>query len=105
MIAEYAYPSSPLKRQFWFMNKPSPGYPLTLEGQSLRINDFLNRCLKLNIYGAFYWSPELYLTKDHARKLSEPKEMPLSFGWGPMSFFNEEGIAKSCVNSLKISTH
>ena len=100
VIAEYAYPSSLVKGQFWFMNKPSPKYPLTLEGQSSWIKDFLNQCLKLNIRGAFYWSPELYLTKDHAGKLSEPKEMPLSFGWEPMSFFNKKGYAKPCVNSL-----
>jgi arabinogalactan endo-1,4-beta-galactosidase len=28
-IAEYAYPSRSVKGQFWFMNKPSPGYQLT----------------------------------------------------------------------------
>jgi len=100
-IAEYAYPSNFVKGQFWYMNKPSPGYPLTLEGQSLWIRDFLAQCLKLNIYGAFYWSPELYLTKNHARRWSVPKEMPLGFGWGPMSFFDERGYAKPCVNSLK----
>jgi len=100
-IAEFAYPSNPVKGQFWFMNKPSPGYPLTLEGQSLWLKDFLNQCRRLNVYGAFYWSPELYLTKDHAGKLLEPREMPLSFGWGPMSFFSKKGYAKPCVNSLK----
>jgi len=100
-IAEYAYPSDSLKGQFWFMNKPSLGYPLTLEGQSLWIRDFLTQCLKLNIYGAFYWSPELYLAKNNERRRSVPKETPLDFGWGPMSFFNTKGYAKPCVNSLR----
>jgi len=100
-IAEYAYPSNPVKGQFWYMNKPSPGYPLTLEGQSLWLRDFLIQCLRLNIYGVFYWSPELYLTKDYGRKLAEHEDMPLSFGWEPMSFFDEKGCAKPCVNSLR----
>ena len=100
-IAEYAYPSKPVKGQFWFMNKPSPGYTLTPEGQSLWLRDFLVQCRRLNLHAAFYWSPELYLTKDHKGKLSEPEEMPLSFGWGPMSFFDEKGCGKPCVNSLK----
>lgn len=100
-IAEYAYPSNPVTGQFWYMNKPSPGYPLTLEGQLSWVGDFLTKCLKLNIYSAFYWSPELYLTKNYKRRLIEPEEMPLSFGWGPMSFFDDKGYAKPCVNSLK----
>jgi len=100
-IAEYAYPSDHVRGQFWFMNNPSPGYPLTLEGQSLWIRDFLTQCLGLNIYGAFYWSPELYLTRNGAGRLSGPGEMPLGFGWEPLSFFDGQGYAKPCVNSLK----
>jgi len=103
-IAEYAYPSNPMKGQFWYMNKPSPIYPLTLEGQSIWTKDFLTQCLRLNICGAFYWSPELYLTKKYATMSSGPKEMPLDFGWGYMSFFDEEGCAKPCVDSLKYGT-
>jgi len=103
-IAEYAYPSNPMKRQFWYMNKPSPGYPLTLEGQFLWIRDFLNQCLKLNIYGSFYWSPELYLARKQVRSRAAPREVPLDFGWGPMSFFDEEGCTKPCVDSLKYGT-
>jgi len=100
-IAEYAYPSNPMRGQFWYMNKPSPGHPLTLEGQSLWIRDFLSQCLKLNICGSFYWSPELYSARNQMRRRAVPKEIPLDFGWGPMSFFDEEGCAKPCVDSLR----
>ncbi len=100
-IAEYAYPSSPVKGQFWYMNKPSPGYPLNPEGQSAWVRDFLTQCRRMGFCGAFYWSPELYLTRNYEGKLAEPKEMPLSFGWGPMSFFDENGYARPCVDSLR----
>ncbi|MBS7613818.1 glycosyl hydrolase 53 family protein [Candidatus Bathyarchaeota archaeon] len=99
-IAEYAYPSCPIKGQFWFMNKPSPDHPLTPEGQSLWLKDFLTCCKRLNLYAAFYWSPELYLTKNQVKGLYVSEEMPLDFGWGPMSFFDEDGYAKPCVESL-----
>ncbi|MCX8171536.1 MAG: arabinogalactan endo-1,4-beta-galactosidase, partial [Candidatus Bathyarchaeota archaeon] len=100
-IAEYAYPSDRMRGQFWFMSKPASGYPLTLEGQASWIRDFLAECRSLGIYGAFYWSPELYLTRDYRGRVSEPRDMPLTFGWGPMSFFNERGQVKPCINSLK----
>jgi len=100
-IAEYAYPSKPLKGQFWYMNKPSPGYPLTSEGQSSWIGDFLARCLELDICGVFYWSPELYFTKKNSKGITGPVEMPLNFGWGPMSFFDEDGRLRPCANSLR----
>ncbi|MEM2960155.1 MAG: glycosyl hydrolase 53 family protein [Candidatus Bathyarchaeia archaeon] len=99
-IAEYAYPSDTMKGQFWFMNKPVKGYPLTPEGQSLWIKDFLAECRSLGVYGAFYWSPELYLTKDHRGRIPEPKCMPLTFGWGPMSFFDKNGRVKPCASSI-----
>jgi len=98
-IAEYAYPSKPPKGLLWYMNKPSADYPLTPEGQSSWIRDFLTQCLKLNIRGAFYWSPELYLTKYDNDRV--PIEMPLGFGWGPMSFFDEDGCIRPCASSLK----
>jgi len=98
-IAEYAYPSMPPKGHFWYMNKPSAEYPFTPEGQSSWIRDFLTQCHKLSIYGAFYWSPELYITKYDNDRV--PIEMPLGFGWGPMSFFDENGCIRPCVNSLK----
>jgi len=103
-IAEYAYPSSSVKGQFWYMNKPSPGYPLTPEGQSSWVRDFLAQCRRLNLFGAFYWSPELYLARDYEGSLAEPQEMPLSFGWGPMSFFDRNGCARQVVNSLRNGT-
>ncbi|MEM3547316.1 MAG: glycosyl hydrolase 53 family protein [Candidatus Bathyarchaeia archaeon] len=99
-IAEYAYPSCPVKGQFWFMSKPSPGYSLTPEGQSLWLKDFLTHCKRLNVYATFYWSPELYLMKNQIKKLYVSEEMPLDFGWGPMSLFDEKGYAKPCVESL-----
>jgi arabinogalactan endo-1,4-beta-galactosidase len=99
-IAEYAYPSDLMKGQFWFMNKPVKGYPLTPEGQASWIRDFLTECRSLSVYGAFYWSPELYLTKDYRGRIPEPKDMPLTFGWGPMSFFDKNGRVKPCINSL-----
>jgi len=100
-IAEYAYPSDLMKGQFWFMSKPVEGYPLTPEGQVSWIRDFIAECRSLGVYTSFYWSPELYLTKDHRGRFPEPKDMPLTFGWGPMSFFDEHGRAKPCVNSLR----
>ncbi len=100
-IAEYAYPSGPIRGQFWFMNKPVRGYPLTPEGQASWIRDFLAECRLLGVYGAFYWSPELYLTKDHRGRIPETKDAPLTFGWGPMSFFDEIGRVKPCADSLK----
>lgn len=100
-IAEYAYPCKVPSGQFWFMNKPSMGYPLTLEGQALWIKDFLKSCSELRFLGAFYWSPELYLTKEMAKRVNASPEMPLSFGWGPMSLFDENGNARPAVSSLK----
>jgi len=100
-IAEYAYPCGAPSGQFWFMNKPSPGYPLTIEGQALWIKDFLKRCLELGFLGAFYWSPELYLTKEASKGIKAPQEMPLGFGWGPMSLFDEDGHARPSIESLK----
>ncbi|MCX8183013.1 MAG: arabinogalactan endo-1,4-beta-galactosidase [Crenarchaeota archaeon] len=100
-IAEYAYPCKIPGGQFWFMNKPSPGYPLTVEGQALWIKNFLKHCLELGFLGAFYWSPELYLTKEMVKQVNMPLEMPLNFGWGPMSLFDEDGKARQAVNSLK----
>jgi arabinogalactan endo-1,4-beta-galactosidase len=99
-FAEYAYPSRPLKGQFWFMSKPSPGYPLTPEGQASWLKDFLTYCKRLNVYAAFYWSPELYLLKDQLKRIYSSEKMPLDFGWGPMSFFDENGHVKPCVESL-----
>jgi arabinogalactan endo-1,4-beta-galactosidase len=101
-IAEYAYPSRRVSGQFWFMNNPSPGYPMTLEGQARWLKDFLLFCKKLGVYAAFYWSPELYLTKSGARRwgVASPLGVPLDFGWGPMSLFRENGVAKPAVNSL-----
>lgn len=103
-IAEYAYPSCPVKGQFWFMSKPSPGYLLTPEGQSLWLKDFLTYCRRLNVYATFYWSPELYPMKNQVKKLYVSEEMPLGFGWGPMSFFDENGYAKPCAESLSYGT-
>lgn len=100
-IAEYAYPCKVPSGQFWFMNKPSAGYPLTLEGQALWIKNFLRHCSELGFLGAFYWSPELYLTKEMAKRVNTPPEMPLNFGWGQMSLFDEDGNARPAVNSLK----
>jgi arabinogalactan endo-1,4-beta-galactosidase len=100
-IAEYAYPSRPVKGQFWFMSKPSLGYPLTPEGQASWLRDFLKYCKMLNIYAAFYWSPELYLLKNQLRGVCSPGKVPLDFGWGPMSFFDENGYVKPCVESLR----
>jgi len=97
-IAEYAYPSKTPKGRFWYMNKSSAEYPLSPEGQSSWIRNFLTQCLRLNTCGAFYWSPELFITRNHDRG---PIEMPLGFGWGPMSFFDEGGHIRPCVNSLK----
>jgi hypothetical protein len=50
----------------------------------------------------FYWSPELYLVKSTAKRLgvASPPDMPLDFGWGPMSLFRENGVAKPAVDSL-----
>ncbi|MBO3804164.1 MAG: glycosyl hydrolase 53 family protein [Candidatus Brockarchaeota archaeon] len=79
-IAEYAYPSMAPSGQFWFMNKPSEGYPLTPEGQAHWVKDFLARCLELGFLGAFYWSPELYLSKNGHKGIKSPPEMPLNFG-------------------------
>jgi arabinogalactan endo-1,4-beta-galactosidase len=101
-VAEYAYPSRRVSGQFWFMNNPSPGYPLTLEGQARWLRDFLIYCKRLGVYAAFYWSPELYLVKSTAKRLgvASPPDMPLDFGWGPMSLFRENGVAKPAVDSL-----
>jgi len=106
-IAEYAYPSSIPRGQFWFMNKQVPGYPFTPLGQKEWIKDFIRYCRKHpKINGAFYWSPEMYLEPSFIRKLSKEKvreityDMPLNFGWAPMSLFNNNGIAKVSVNSF-----
>lgn len=99
-IAEYAYPCSVSRGQFWFMNKPSPGYPITLEGQANWIRDFLTHCRKLEFLGAFYWSPELYIAKEPSG-IKSPPDMPLGFGWGPMSLFHENGLARPSVNSFE----
>jgi len=101
-IAEYAYPSRRVSGQFWFMNNSSPGYPLTLEGQARWLRDFLLFCKKLSFHAVFYWSPELYLTKSTAKRLGvvSPPDTPLDFGWGPMSLFRENGVAKPAVDSL-----
>lgn len=101
-IAEYAYPAATVRGQFWFLSNASPGYPLTPEGQTRWLKDFLTYCKRLNIYAAYYWSPELYLTKKSARlyKVSSPPEMPLDFGWGPLSLFFENGVARPAVDSL-----
>lgn len=101
-IAEYAYPSSQVKGQFWFLNNASPGYPLTPKGQAMWIKDFLQTCKKLNIFATYYWSPELYLTKKSAKqyKVSSPPDMPLDFGWGPLSLFYEDGTAKPATDML-----
>lgn len=101
-IAEYAYPSKRPKGQFWFMSNPPPGYALTMEDQARWLRDFLLYCTKLGFYATFYWSPELYLTKSSAKRLriTSPPEMPLDFGWGPMSLFRENGVAKPAVGSL-----
>lgn len=100
-IAEYAYPCKAPSGQFWFMGKPSSGYPLTVGGQALWIKDFLKHCSELGFLGAFYWSPELYLTKGMVNRLNTPPEMPLNIGWGPMSLFDEEGKARQAAGSLK----
>lgn len=100
-VAECAYPSSRPRGQFWFMNKPVPGYPLTSQGQGDWIRDFLTYCHKHpHIMGAFYWSPEMYLTKRHAKLVDEPEDMPFSFGWDPMALFNRKGRAKPGLSSL-----
>ena len=100
-IAEYAYPSGLIRGQFWFMNKQVPGYPMTLEGQAMWIKDFISYCRRLDIQGTFYWSPEMYLPVELAKKLQAPPEMPLSFGWDPMALFDKSGRAKPSINSLK----
>ena len=100
-IAEYAYPCGAPSGQFWFMNKPSKGYPLTLKDQALWVKSFLRRCLELGFLGAFYWSPELYLSKESAKRVKTPPEMPLGFGWGPMSLFDEDGCARPAASCLK----
>jgi len=61
--------------------------------------------MKIYVKGDFYWSPELYLTRKHRGKITEPKEMPLTFGWGLMSLFNEKGLAKPSINSLIYGRH
>ncbi|MGB9717746.1 MAG: glycosyl hydrolase 53 family protein [Thermoproteota archaeon] len=83
------------------MNKPSAGYPLTLEGQALWVKSFLKRCSELGFLGTFYWSPELYLSKEAAKRVNTPPEIPLGFGWGPMSLFDEDGCARPAASSLK----
>ena len=102
VIAEYAYPSGRMRGMFWFMSKQVPGYPLTPEGQARWIRDFLHACRRVGISGAFYWSPELYLSRNAAKKLPAPPEMPIDFGWGPMALFNMKGRAKPAVNSLGV---
>jgi len=102
VIAEYAYPSGRVRGMFWFLNKQVPGYPPTLEGQARWIRDFLHTCRRVGISGAFYWSPELYLSRNAAKKLSAPPEMPINFGWEPMALFNRRGRARPSVNSLSI---
>lgn len=103
-IAEYAYPCAVPSGQFWFMNKPSPGYPLATEGQALWVRDFLRSCLRLGFLGTFYWSPELYLTKESSKGLRAPPEIPLGFGWSAMSLFDEHGCARPAINSLTYGT-
>ena len=100
IIAEYAYPSGPMKGQFWFMNKQVPGYPMTLEGQAKWIRDFISYCRELGVRGIFYWSPELYLPRMRRKDDPGPLEMPLGFGWEPMALFDGSGKAKPAINSL-----
>ncbi|RLF05567.1 MAG: hypothetical protein DRK00_04105 [Thermoprotei archaeon] len=102
VIAEYAYPSKPMRGMFWFMSKQVPGYPLTPEGQARWIRDFLHTCRRVGISGAFYWSPELYLSRRAARRLPAPPEMPIDFGWSPMALFSERGRAKPGIKSLSV---
>jgi len=100
-IAEYAYPSRQPHGQFWYMKKPVPRYPLTPQGQRDWVRDFLAYCSKHpRITGAFYWSPEMYLTRPRAKLVNEPKDMPLSFGWDAMALFNRKGRAKPALESL-----
>ncbi|RLE95675.1 MAG: hypothetical protein DRJ96_08135 [Thermoprotei archaeon] len=101
VVAEYAYPSRRPRGQFWFMGRESPGYPLTREGQAKWIRDFISCAKRLGLRGAFYWSPEVYVTARRARRLKTPPEMPLSFGWSPMALFDERGREKAALNSLK----
>ncbi|MEM2905487.1 MAG: glycosyl hydrolase 53 family protein [Candidatus Bathyarchaeia archaeon] len=100
-IAEYAYPSRQPHGQFWYMKKPVPGYPLTPRGQRDWTKGFLAYCFKhLRIMGAFYWSPEMYLTRLQAKLVNEPKDMPFSFGWDAMALFNRNGRAKPALESF-----
>lgn len=100
VVAEYAYPSGRVRGQFWFMNRQVPGYPFTREGQARWIRDFLAFCRRSGVEGAFYWSPEVYLT--HRCRVRAPPEMPLSFGWAPMALFSRTGRAKPGVKSLRL---
>jgi len=104
VIAEYAYPSGPMSGRFWFMNTPTPGYPFTHEGQAKWLKDFLSRCRRLGFHGAFYWSPEVYLPIELAKKAPAPPEMPLSFGWSPMALFDERGRAKLSIDSFRVGS-
>ena len=104
VVAEYAYPSGPMRGQFWFMSKQVPGYPMTPEGQAMWVRDFISYCQRIGVYGAFYWSPELYLPRMRRKDDPGPPEMPLGFGWGPMALFDEEGRARPGINSLNPRT-
>jgi len=50
--------------------------------------------------------PEMYLEPSFIRKFPKEKvreityDMPLNFGWAPMSLFKNNGIAKVSVNSF-----
>lgn len=62
IIAETAYPSTPeFGGQFGSWRNEVPGYPLTPDGQTRWLADFLKFCrANPNIAGVFYWSPEWY---------------------------------------------
>ena len=80
IVAETAYPSTcDFTGQFSGWKHEAPGYPLTPEGQSLWLSDFLAFCdAHPDIHAVYYWSPEW-----HGEGM-----------WKAFALFDPEGEAK-----------
>lgn len=83
VVCEYAYPATAaIRGQFSDWNHAAPGYPLTPDGQSQWLKEFLAGCrAHRSIIGAFYWSPEW-----HADEL-----------WRAFALFDELGRARPAL--------
>ena len=89
IICETAYPAEmPTGGMFEAWRYAIPGYPLTPEGQARWLSDMLEGMMQRgDVIGVYYFSPDFWFSGEL---------------WGPFALFDDQGIARPGIGSLRM---